>query len=193
MNKRKTSLDNRTVKKRKKNKNPGSLKNARSRSETRKRISRGLKTKEADKDTRENRLKKMWAANECHQKAIKYPQALDSILVIEKKYLDMIFSRIKTLECRNDPLNYLDPGDVLYLQETTKPGTIRGYVIFEGYIEFESQAHFQRLSNAHRVFDQTLEESGYTHGYKFSKPHEYDEVIRVESTGQQRKLVRKVY
>ena len=68
-----------------------------------------------------------------------------------------------------------------------------GYVIFEGYIEFESEAHFQRLSNAHSVFDKTMKETGWTHGYKFSKPHEHDEVLRCESTGQQRKLVRKIY
>ena len=104
----------------------------------------------------------------------------------------MIFKGIKTLECRNQPLNYLNPGDVLYLQETTKPDTIRGYVIFGGWIEFESETHFQRLSNAHRVFDKTLEETGYTHGYIFSKPHEYSEVIRCESTGQQRKLIRSI-
>ena len=71
MHKRKSSLDNRTVKKREKNKNPGSLKNARMRSETRKRISIELKTKEVDKDTRQNRLKKMRTANGCHQKTIK--------------------------------------------------------------------------------------------------------------------------
>ena len=38
-----------------------------------------------------------------------------------------------------------------------------------------------------------MKETGWTHGYKFSKPHEYDEVLRCESTGQQRKLIRKIY
>ena len=113
--------------------------------------------------------------------------------MIQKKYLDLIFKRIKTLELRPQPLNYLRPGDIFFLQDTTKPGTIRGYVTFEGYIEFESEAHFQSLSNAHGVFDETMEETGWEFGYKFSKPHEYDEIIRCESSGQQRKLIRKIY
>ena len=132
MHKTVSTLDIRTVKKKKVNKNPGSVKNARSRSEKRMRITRGLKTKEMQKDIKKARLRKLWAANGCHQKAIKYPKILDSILVIKKIYLDMIFRGIKTLECRTQPLNYLDPGDVLYLQERNKPGTIRGYVIFGG-------------------------------------------------------------
>ena len=93
-------------------------------------IIRGLDTKAADKEAKEERLKKMWKANGCHQKAIKYPKILDSILVIEKKYLDLIFKRIKTLELRPKPLNYLNPGDVLYLQETTKPRVQLGVMSF---------------------------------------------------------------
>ena len=72
----------------------------------------------------------------------------------------------------------------------TNPNTIRGYFVFEGYIEFESQIHFKSLEIEHRVFDQKLEETNYKFGYRFSGPHEYDEVLRCESTGQQRKIVR---
>ena len=61
------------------------------------------------------------------------------------------------------------------------------------YIEFESQIHFQNLSNEHRVFDKTLEETGFKYGYIFSKPHEYDEVFKCESTGQQRKIIIRIY
>ena len=43
------------------------------------------------------------------------------------------------------------------------------------------------------AFDQTLKETGYKHGYEFSKPHEHDEVIRCESSGQQRKLIRVIF
>ena len=49
------------------------------------------------------------------------------------------------------------------------------------------------LMPIHRVFDKTMKETGYKHEYKIFKPHQYDEVIRCESTGQQRKLVRKIY
>ena len=82
MNKRKSTLNISTVKKKKVNKNSGSVKRARARSETWMRITRGLETKVADKETKRERLEKMCAANGCHQKVIKYPQVLDSILVI---------------------------------------------------------------------------------------------------------------
>ena len=71
-------------KKRKRNKNPGSVKNIRSGSETQLRITRGLETKEVIKEAKRQRLKKLWKANPCHQKVIKYTGLLDSILVIQK-------------------------------------------------------------------------------------------------------------
>ena len=187
--KRKSCLDNRTVRKRKRNKNPGSIKNARTRSDKRRKTERALATKAAEEKRMKDKLKKMNQANKNHQKSIKYPKIGDKILVIKKIYLDMIFNRIKTIECRSDPLKYLKKGDILFLQNTDKPNTIRGYVVFDGYFAFESQIHFQNLSNEHRVFDKTLEETNYKYGYRFSKPHEYKEVLKCESTGQQRKII----
>ena len=188
--KKKSRLDYRTIKKTKINKNPGSVKNARTRAEKRQRIERALATRAARTEIKKARYKKMYQASSNHKKSIKYPEIGDKILVIQKKYLDMIFARIKTLECRSQPLDYLKKGDILFLQETTKPHTIRGYVVFQGYIQFESQIHFETLSNEHRVFDKKLEETNYKYGYRLSKPHEYDEVLKCESTGQQRKIIR---
>ena len=192
MNNRNSSLDGRTIRKRKINKNPGSIKDAVyvTKSVKRKRIDRGLDTRASRSEKKRARIKKMHQANPKNQKAIKYPTIGDKILVIDKKNLDLIFAEIKTLECRKDPLNYLKEGDILFLQETTKPNTIRGYVVFQGYLKFESQIHFQRLSNQHRVFDKRLEETNYQYGYRLSNPHEYDEVLKCESTGQQRKIIR---
>jgi len=192
MNNRNSSLDARTIRKRKRNKNPGSIKDAAyvTKSVTRKKIGRGLVTRASKAKRKRERIKKIHQANPKNQKAIKHPKIGDKILVIDKKNLDAIFARIKTLECRKDPLNYLKEGDILFLQETTKPNTIRGYVVFQGCFEFESQIHFQSLSNQHGVFDKRLEETNYKCGYRFSKPHEYHEVLKCESTGQQRKIIR---
>ena len=89
MHKRKSSLDNRTVKKPGKNKQEsGIFEQYKIAIRKKKRMSRGLKTKEVKKDERENRLKKMWTVNGCHQKGTKYPKLLDvidSILGIHKK------------------------------------------------------------------------------------------------------------
>ena len=40
------------------------------------------------------------------------------------------------------------------------------------------------LEIEHRVFDKKLEETNYKYGYRFSGPHEYDEVLKCESTEQ---------
>lgn len=192
MNNNNSSLDARTIRKRRRTMNPGSVINARTRSDKRKRIQRGLDTRSMRKIRKMETIQKMHKANPKNRKEIVYPKVEDKVLVIEKKYLDMIFARIKTLECRSNPIRYLNKGDILFLQEKNKPDTIRGYTVFEGCIEFESQIHFQNLSNGHRVFDKTLQESGYKFAYIFSKPHEYDEVLECESTGQQRKIIRVV-
>ena len=69
---------------------------------------------------------------------------------------------------------------------------VKGYVIFQGLVEFESEDHFQSLDNLHRVYDTTLKESGYEFGWEFSNDHEYDELMKCECSGQQRKVITKV-
>ena len=59
------------------------------------------------------------------------------------------------------------------------------YVIFQGLVEFESEDHFPSLDH--------LKESGYEFGWEFSNDHEYDELMKCECSGQQRKVITKVY
>ena len=87
MNNRNSSLDGRTIRKRKINKNPGSIKDAVyvTKSVKRKRIDRGLDTRASKSEKKRARIKKMNQANPKNQKAIKYPTIGDKILVIDKK------------------------------------------------------------------------------------------------------------
>ena len=126
------------------------------------------------------------------RKKIILPQKGDKVLVVLKSHLDGILSGRKTLECRSKPLRNLKKGDPMFFQEKNKKGTIRGYGIFRGLVEFKSESHFKKLVGDHGV-KCTLKDSRFKFGWRFSSPHEYEETIIVDSRGQQRKTIQSVY
>ena len=152
-----------------------------------------METVSTKKRRKMERLKRIRKSNPKYQKKILYPKTGDSVLVVMKIHLDSILRGIKTLECRSKACRNLKIGDPLFFQEKNRSGTIRGYVTFQGLVEFKSERQFQDLVESHRVYNTTLEETGYKFGWILSSPHQYDEEIIVDSRGQQRKRVYKVF
>ena len=75
-----------------------------------------------------------------------------------------------------------------FSKKKNKKGTIRGYGVFRGLVEFKSESHFRKLVDEHGV-KCTLKDSGFKFGWRFSSPHEYEKMIMVDSRGQQRKSI----
>ena len=148
-----------------------------------------IDSKSNKKRKRMEKLKNMRASNPKYRKKILLPKRGNRVLVVDRIHLDLLLNGTKTLECRSKPCRILKIGDTMFFQETKKPGTVCGYAIFQGLVEFKSERHFRELEDSHRVYDSTLKESGYKYGRKFSSPHRYDEEIKVDSSGQQRKCI----
>ena len=91
MQRRLTTLDRRTVRKRKRNNNEGSVKNAKTRYQKRFRTENMIKTKRERKEKKAARMKKLNLSNPIHQRAIIHSYIEGRVLVIWKDPLDLIF------------------------------------------------------------------------------------------------------
>ena len=194
MQRRLTTLDRRTVRKRKRNNNVGSVKNAKTRYQKRLRTEKMIKTKRERKEKKAVRMKKLNLSNPIHQRAIIHPYIEGRVLVIWKDPLDLIFEGKKKLELRGWRWNKLQKGDILFLQERGMKDLIRGYVRFQGNLFIKDEDHFQQLIHLHQWTQSSMKDAPFSikWGFKLSSPHEYETPIRCRITGQNTKIIREI-